>query len=317
LTNIRFSMASTLPHAVAIPQGTRISPDGQLMFETTEYLEIVAGNLFADVPAQCQTAGIVGNNLLPGQIAKVVDPIPYVSTISNTTTTTGGADVEKDDPYRARIQLAPESFSVAGPTMAYAHWAKSAHQDIVDIAVYKSSGLDGLSRANLEIILGVFGINPASMTDEQARIAVGDNVKASVVNVCALLKSGGIPDQTILDLVAKKVNNRTIRPLTDQVIVKAPGAVNYSVNLTYYILDSNSLMVSEIQAKIITAVGLYVTWQKEILGRDVNPEKLISMVMDAGAHRVTITGPTYAAVGNDQVAISTGENINYGGLVNE
>ena len=46
MTTIRFSVASVLDYVLAIQKGSRISPDGKLIFETTEYSEIIAGELF-------------------------------------------------------------------------------------------------------------------------------------------------------------------------------------------------------------------------------------------------------------------------------
>ena len=66
--------------------------------------------------------------LVVGQINTLVDPIAYISSVSNTTASTGGTDTEDDENYRERIQLAPESFSVAGSEGAYIYWARSAHQ---------------------------------------------------------------------------------------------------------------------------------------------------------------------------------------------
>lgn len=317
LTTIRFFIGSTLAFPVPILKGKRVSPDGKLFFESTEYAEIISGALFVDVPVKCQTAGVIGNGLLPGQVAKMVDPLDHITEISNTITTAGGADIEDDDSYRDRIQLAPESFSVAGPTGAYIHWAKSAHQDIKDVAVYRNSGLDALDRAALDTILGVFGVDPAGMTDAQARIAVGDNVTASLVNVCPLLKDGGIPDQSILDLVAAMVNNRTKRPLTDQVAVAAPGVVNYDINLTYYILEADQVAVADIQASVAAAVDTFTAWQKESLGRDVNPDKLTSLLYKAGAYKTIRISPAFTQVEKNQVALLNAMSVNYGGLVSE
>ncbi len=56
---------------------------------------------------------------MQGQINELVDPIPFVSRVENISTSYGGSDIENDDKFRARIQIAPEHFSVAGPEGAY------------------------------------------------------------------------------------------------------------------------------------------------------------------------------------------------------
>jgi phage-related baseplate assembly protein len=40
--------------------------------------------------------------------------------------------MEADEDLRQRIVLAPESFSVAGPELAYVFHARSAHPDVLD-----------------------------------------------------------------------------------------------------------------------------------------------------------------------------------------
>lgn len=85
-------------------------------------------------------------------------------------------------------------------------------------------------------------------------------------------------------------------------------------NLTYYINRSDSARAVAIQAAVAQAVEEYKTWQRTI-GRDVNPSQLAAMVMEAGAKRVTVTAPTFAAVAATKVAALTGSaTVTYGGL---
>ena len=69
--------------------------------------------------ALCTENGVGGNELLPGQVNVLVDLIPYVESVSNTTKTSGGADLESDESLAERIFLAPSGYSVAGPDDAY------------------------------------------------------------------------------------------------------------------------------------------------------------------------------------------------------
>lgn len=316
-TTMRFSIAQVLESVVAIPENTRVTPDGLLIFETLEYAQIPIGELYVDVLVQCQTAGEIGNGFLPGQIIKLVDPLDYIVGVSNIDTSSKGANKEADDPYRNRIHTAPESFSVAGPSGAYQHWAKSSHQDIMDIAVYRTSPLDDLLEAQLESVLDIAAISYVALERDEKQILVADWLASAIVNVCPLLTAGGIPDQTMLDLVDTKLNNRDIRPLTDRVIVAAPESVTYDVNLIYYISSENLVAVPDIQQRVALAVNEYILWQKGKLGRDINPAQLTHLVVEAGAHRVEITTPIYAAVGVNQVPIEGTITLNYGGIENE
>ena len=86
------------------------------------------------------------------------------------------------------------------------------------------------------------------------------------------------------------------------------------MDLTYYINRSDSARAVAIQEAVQTAVADYLTWQRTI-GRDINPSKLVALVMAAGAKRVTVTAPTYTTVDAIKVsALSGSPTISYGGL---
>ncbi|MCG8632246.1 MAG: baseplate J/gp47 family protein [Desulfobacterales bacterium] len=313
----RFGIDEALGFIVPIDKGCRVSPDGQLMFETVDYAQISVGETHVDVLVQCLTPGSIGNGFVAGQVNKMVDSPDYVSSVSNITATSGGADKEENDPYRERIHTAPESFSVAGPSGAYRHWAKSAHQDIADVSVFRTSPLDDLSEAQLEAVLDIAAIDYTGLTRDEKQVKAAVWLESAVVNICPLLKDGGIPDQDMLALVEGMVDDRSIRPLTDRVIVGAPARVNYSIDFTYYISTENRLAVSDIQDRISAAADTYRAWQKAKLGRDINPARLIHLVVEAGAHRVEITSPEYTPVAVDQVAADVAVNMTYGGLEGE
>ena len=64
---------------------------------------------------------------IAGQLKTLVDPVPYVASVANITTSEGGADAQTDDSYREDIHGAPERFSTAGPDGAYIYHAKRAY----------------------------------------------------------------------------------------------------------------------------------------------------------------------------------------------
>ena len=97
-------------------------------------------------------------------------------------------------------------------------------------------------------------------------------------------------------------------------MVSSPAEVKYSISLTYYIDRSNATTAVSIQTAVDAAVQDYILWQRKI-GRDINPSKLVSLIMAAGAKRVDITSPAYIKVGDAAVALLTGTvTANYGGL---
>ena len=135
LTTLKFTLSAVQSTVVTIPAGIRATPDGNVLFAIIDDAEIPAGENTVTVTAECTNAGAQGNGYIAGQIKKLVDPFPYEMSVENITTSYGGSDVENDENFRERIQIAPESFSVAGSAGAYKYFARTAHQDIIDVGL--------------------------------------------------------------------------------------------------------------------------------------------------------------------------------------
>lgn len=277
VTTLRFIVSAVRQVATAIPKGTRVSAGGSVYFATDEYAEIPAGGSTVDVPATCTDAGTEGNDLAAGDLTIMVDPLPYVASVVNTTATEGGTDVESDDDLAERIYLAPGAYSTAGPEDGYLFHAKQFNPSIGDVVA----------------------------TSNQA---------AGTVDIVFIMSDGKTPGTEMINGLKEYLNGKTRRPMTDLVNVSAPAEVTYTVDLTYYINRSDSARAVAIQEAVQTAVADYLTWQRTI-GRDINPSKLVALVMAAGAKRVTVTAPTYTTVDAIKVsALSGSPTISYGGL---
>ncbi|GGW45026.1 baseplate assembly protein [Vreelandella hamiltonii] len=98
--------------------------------------------------------------------------------------------LEKNRDYRARIQLAFEGLSVAGPSGAYEYQAISAHPSVLDVSV--------ASPEPVEVVLTVLS-----------------------------READGQPSPTVLEAVRKRVDER--RPLTDRVTVQAATLLPFSI----------------------------------------------------------------------------------------
>lgn len=276
-TTLRFTLSAERDTATGIPQGTRVSTAGAIYFATDVYAEIPAGSTTVDVPATCTVAGTDGNGFAAGELATIVDPIPYVASATNTTATEGGAEIESDDDLAERVFLAPGAYSTAGPEDGYLYHAKAYSAAIGDVVA----------------------------TSNQA---------AGTVDIVFIMADGSTPGEEMIEGLEGYLQGKTIRPMTDLVRVAAPQEVTYTINLTYYINRSDSAKAVTIQAAVAQAVADYQTWQRAI-GRDINPSQLVRMVMDAGAKRVTVTAPTYTAVDATKVSALQGDAvISYGGL---
>lgn len=276
-TTIRFTASAARTLATPIPPGTRVASSGFVYFATTDYAEIPPGDLYVDVLARCIVAGDAGNGLVVGEVSTIVDPLPYIASASNQTTTEGGADVENDASLAERVYLAPGAYSTAGPEDGYLYHAKKFNAAIGDVVA----------------------------TSNQA---------AGQVDIVFIMADGKTPGTEMINGLQEYLSGKTIRPMTDKLTVKAPQEVEYSIDLTYYINRSDSARAAAIQAAVAKAVENYTTWQRTI-GRDINPSQLSAMVMEAGAKRVTITAPAFAAVEATMVAALTGSpTVTYGGL---
>ncbi|OLN21393.1 hypothetical protein BTO30_14835 [Domibacillus antri] len=267
---------------MVIPAGYQISAenDSTIIFQTTESVTVDSAATQIDLTLTCTQKGVIGNDFLPGQISNAVKPLSFVSKVYNITTSSGGADLEDNDPYAERIRLSNERYSTAGPDEAYIYHAKSANQLIVDVAV--------------------------------------DSPSDGVVRIVPLMANGEIPNQAVLDQVSEKCSAKKVRPLTDKVQVVAPELVPYTITLEYFISSEKESMTESIQASVQKAVEEYRIWQKSKLGRGIDSGELIALVKEAGASRVNLTAPVgYTALSRIQVASDTTVTVTYGGLTDD
>lgn len=277
VTTIQFTLTQALSSAFFIPAGFQVSA-GNVIFETTELVTIAPGDLQGTAQAECTQAGTIGNGYLSGQISTIVAPLAFLASAVNTTESIGGSDIESDASYAERLRLKPNSFSVAGPEKAYIFHAFSVSPSIIDVAI--------------------------------------DSPTPGVVNVYTLLTGGALPSTAFLQEVEDYLSGEEIRPLTDEVHAKAPTAYSYSVNVDYYVLQSDAVRLSAIQTAVQAAVTDYVAWQQAKIGRGINPDELIKRVRDAGAGRIlhTTLTPAFKTLTKSQVAQCASVTVTFKGL---
>lgn len=256
---MRFHISEAQSTAILIPAGTRVSPtSGDPIFETEADALIAIGSTYVDVHCICQQKGVDGNGYTLGQISNLVDPFTYYESCENITESAGGSDESTDDEYYKLMVASEDAYSCAGAKGAYEYWAKSVSTDIADVIVTSPS--------------------------------------AGCVNLYALMNDHSIAGSEIKQLIYNACNNDERRPLTDYVQVKDPDVVRYNVKLTYYTSRESPASIAEIQAAVEAAVAEFNSWQSGRLGRDVNPSKLIEMVMKAGAKRVDVVEPVFTSL---------------------
>ena len=277
MTTVEVKLSAARETTTIIAQGTRVTGDDKIYFALDEMLIFAAGETVKTCAATCTESGEIGNGFAIGELDKIVDPQPFLKSITNITTSAGGADIESDDSLRDRIHEAPESFSSAGPEGSYIFHAKSVSPIITDVAV--------------------------------------DSPSPGLVDVFILTKDG-LPNTELLDAVAAHLNAKTIRPLTDLTTVLAPEVENYTVDIDYYINRSDAVYAAQIVAAAEQAVSNYVTWQGSRIGQDIVPDELITRLKQAGVKRVEIRSPQFTVLDNFSVAVCTGKTVNFVGLEN-
>jgi len=273
----RFTLSEIRKDVIYIPQGTRITAGDGVYFATDDYVEVKAGDSFVDVDCTCETVGEVGNEYIVGQIETIVDPVPYVSGVSNITKSDGGTGEESEESFRERIFLAPSSYSVAGPADAYEYWVKQYNSAAIeDVKIYEPT--------------------------------------EAVVDIRILLIGGALPSKTFCSGCLEYLRENPIIPLTDNDLVAAPDVVNYNLKAVYYIARSDLNNIKVIQESIEAAKETYLNWQRTKIGRDINPDALTEFVRAAGGKRVVITSPVFTPIPETSIAMEKTVEFTYGGI---
>ena len=138
---------------------------------------------------------------------------------------------EKDDDYRQRLALKPESYSVAGPTEAFRFHALSAHGQVKSVGV--TSPIGGTTAV---YVLGRTG--------------------------------NGTPSAEIISAVETSLNAEGIRPLSEEVLVSAATVVEYSIDIDLYAYPgaTSETLLAQAQAALEKFTATY-----HAIGSDIEP----------------------------------------------
>ena len=268
-------LAEARADTVAVPAGTRVKTQGGRYFNTLDYAEIPPGVTYVDTIVQAEEAGAESSGILTGEINILVDPIPYIASVSNVDESTGGLDVEDDDSLTERAYLAPSRFSCAGPRDAYEYHVREWRSDVTDVQI--------------------------------------TSPEPCVIAIYFVMEGGRLPNATEREELAEYISGENLRPLCDKVVCVEPEEVPYNIAFTYWIGDGDQRSAGTIQEKVTAAVQSYQSWQRH-LGRDINPTELIAKIREAGAKRVKLTAPADIVIGKTQLPKCTGQTVTYGGL---
>ena len=269
---VRFHISEAQATSILIPAGTRVT-DGShtLYWETLVDAYVPIGATYADVRVQCQTAGTVGNDWNSGTINTIVDLYDYYSGCENIVVSDGGSERLGDDAFYAILRSSLDGMSTAGARGNYIYHAKAVSSEIADVVVN-------------------------SPTPGEVRIYV-------------LMADGEKASETLKQSVYEACNADTVRPLTDHVVMGDPQEAEYDISLTYYVPSDSSQSSADLETAVQAAVRDYILWQSGRLGRDINPSKLISMLMAVGIKRVDLLAPVYTKLRDGNVYTREGSGV--------
>lgn len=274
---MKITFSESMGYDITLAKGTRVTADGTHLFAIDEdvILEANSTTLERVVTATATEAGADYNDFAIGQINRIVDTNPYVYSVSNIITSSGGTDIEDDESYKERLRLSPFTFSVAGPAEAYRAIALSVSNQIGDVHVYSP--------------------------------------EAGVVEIVVVYQNGDVPnaDDELMQEILTACSDKNVRPLTDKVQVVPVTPVDVSIEAKYYIPNDDMSVVPS----IMQALEEYKVWQSEQIGRSINPDYLQMLLMKAGAARVEITSPAYQELAENQIANITSTSLTYSGSI--
>ena len=288
-TTLRFKLDEIKGENILIPAGTRVSTTDDHYFSTDSDATIEAGALTVDVSATAENGGSEYNGFQPGLIAVIIDAVNCDS-CENTVESSGGDDgepydTEGDDRYRERIALYQDSLSVCGTANGYRYYALSADASVVDANVISTEEEE--IQSDYDVIIYII-------------CKVGDTIT--------------VPDAETLQHVQDECSRKDVRPMTDRVLVSAATQVSYSIELTYYVAESDA---EEAETIVEAAVNDYVMQQDSSIGQAINPDALVGKIMKAqdsngnylDISRCIVTNPSYTELTFNQVGHCSGISI--------
>ena len=293
ITTLRLTF-SEHPASIVIPENWQVIKD-DIIFHTTQAYSIDTDQNTIDIPVTCSQSGTIGNGFIAGEINTPVKPLNYLDSIQNIIVSAGGADIESDEHFRKRIQLYPESLSVAGPEMAYEFLTKSTHQDIIDVSISTPQ------YTITEFVNRVITLYNQSQSTNDIANAV-KSMLPGTVNIAPLLKGGTMPTQTLLDDIQSKLSATNVCPLCDIVNVMAPESIIFDVELTIY--TTTSIQHETIENIANERLNNIAEKWRESLGQDIIPEVLLAECQDiGGVYRVTVESPVFQTLENHQFPV--------------
>lgn len=248
---LQININTTFTYDLTISKGLQVKTnDGLYIFETVKDLVIPSGETTGTVEIQSMEATSEVNKYKAGEVDTVISSsYSFIESVSNLNGVTGGSEDEDDETYIQRILLSPESFSVAGPELAYKYFAMSAHPSIVDVSVdvpNENAQIDinditedmELNSAENDLYLATVNYQTGEITITLKQNLSSDGTIKTImphpykINLYVLTKDG-IAAQSILDKVVETLKD--VRPICDYIVPKSAQVQNFEIAGTVYL----------------------------------------------------------------------------------
>uniref|UniRef100_UPI0035C6E1DF baseplate assembly protein n=1 Tax=Serratia quinivorans TaxID=137545 RepID=UPI0035C6E1DF len=273
-TTLQFFVDAPLQTDVLIPADTRVSASDSVIFATDTDVVLKAGLSRINTTATCTEPGAAGNGWQPAQVSQLLDEIDNVD-LQVTNLETSLGGSEPEDNDRLRERI---KLAPESFTNAGSRMAYRFHA----------------MQAHPNIV-DVAVLSPVPGT----------------VELYPLL-STGLPDDSILTLVESFCSDEKVRPLTDTVRAKTPVQVDYAIeaNITIYRgQDANS-----VKMEANNAIQNWVASRAAVLGRDIVPSQITSVLSVAGVYQVELLGLVLRVVAENEWANCTRITLNIIGV---
>lgn len=212
---------------------------------------------------------------------------------------------ELDDAYRARIQLAPTSFSVAGPASAYRYFALSAAATIADVSVTTPKP-DNI-KALVESTLAAHGVAADIRAATRAALDAATWPGTVLLSLLSAQGDGMATPEEIAAVKAAVADSAEVRPLTDYVVVQSAQILPYALDAELTLFDGPS---SEVVVAASQAGAAAYTVAARKIGRDINLANIYAAITVDGVANARLTSlAADMVVGETQAAYCTGISI--------
>lgn len=210
---VRFSLSAPQTSDTIIPSGLMLG-DGDQTSHLLAPVIIKSGEISADGVAVLDR--YVRESATNTET--ILTPVPWVVSVSQVTSFSGGAEHEEDDRYRERIWLGRERKSTAGSEASYIYYAKSADVRVKEVAVQNGGG--------------------------------------GIVNV-AVIGEDFITPADMIAQVANALNGEQVRPLSDTVNVFSAGIIDVQIQATLYADNIELVDIETIRKRFAEYEGVF------------------------------------------------------------